>query len=136
MKGINNLVSSHPNLHLEDSTPWKKLEVQMYMILHYDSRIWQTILKCWAEDRVPSLESRVEVNIPESKIELHESFTLKDPRIPISFKHAVLKMLYEAESEVIKAEVQSQCESWRENGRTVHTTDEEEHLSLVCEYQK
>ena len=108
----------------------------MYMVLYYDNRIRKTVLRRWAEDRVVCLESRVKVNIPESQIERHESFTLKDPNIPVSYKFAISQILYNAESEVIKAEVRSQRESWHENGRTVRTSDEEERVSLVHDYQK
>jgi hypothetical protein len=108
----------------------------MYMILYYDSRIREVVLKRWAEDRVPCLESRVEVNIPDSEIEPHDSFTLKDPKIPVSYKHAIARNLYAAESEAIKTEVRLQREAWHENGRTVRTNNEEERLSLVRDYQK
>ncbi|KAF9782108.1 hypothetical protein BJ322DRAFT_1110992 [Thelephora terrestris] len=135
-RGADVIVASRRNLHLEDSAPRKKSEVQMYMILYYDSRIRQTVVESWAEDGVPCLESRVEVNIPESEIEPHDSFTLKDPKIPISYKHAIARKLYDAESAAIKAEVRLQRETWHENGRTVRTTDEDERLSLVRDYQK
>ena len=68
-KRTENTVGSWRNLHLEDGAPRKRSELQMYMILYYDSRIRETVVKRWAEDRVPSLESRVEVNIPEDEIE-------------------------------------------------------------------
>jgi hypothetical protein len=106
------------------------------MIMYYDDRIRPTILKRWAEDGVPSLESRVEVNIPESQIERHESFTLKDYKIPVSYKVAIAQTMYEAESDAIKAEVRSQREAWHESGRSVRASGEEERLSLVRDYHK
>ena len=63
------MTGSRRNLHLEDPVPWKKSEVQMYMVLYYDTRIQTTVVKRWAEDGVPNLESRVEVNVPESEID-------------------------------------------------------------------
>ena len=110
----------------------------MYMILYYDTRIRQTVVKRWAEDRVASLESRVKVNIPEEEIEPHESFTLKDPKIPVSYKNAIAQKLYDAESEVIKAEVRKQREVWHSDHvlKTVRTDDDEERLTLVRQYQK
>ena len=107
----------------------------MYMILYYDTRIREVVVKRWAEDGVKSLESRVEVNIPEDEIEPCESYTLKDPKIPIAYKNAIAQKLYEAESETLKAEVRKQKEAWR-NGKTVRTDDEDERLELVRQYQK
>ena len=77
----------------------------MYMILYYDSRIRETVVKCWAEDGVPNLEYQTKVDIPEDKIAPHDSFDMKDPKIPISYKAAIARRLYKAESEVIKADV-------------------------------
>lgn len=108
----------------------------MYMILYYDSRIRETVLKRWAEEHAPDSESRVEVNIPEGEVEPHESFNMKDTKIPISYKHSVALSLYEAESEQVKAEVRSQQEAWHESGQTVRTSDDSKRLSLVREYQK
>lgn len=135
-KNAESVAGAQRNLHLEDGVPRKKSELQMYMILYYDSRIRETVVKQWAEDRIPSMESRVEVNIPENEIEPHDSFTMKDPKIPISYKNAIAQKLYEAESEAIKFEVRSQREAWLENGRTVHTKDEDERLALVRDYQR
>ena len=108
----------------------------MYMILYYDSWIRATVVKCWDEDSVPGLEPQVEVNIPENEIEPHESYSLRDPKIPISYKKAIAQKLYEAESEVVKAEVRRQREVWRENGTTIHTEDKDERKVLVREYQR
>lgn len=107
----------------------------MYMILHYETRIRKTVVKCWAENCIPSLESQVKVNIPEDEIEPHESYTFKDLKIPIAYKNAIATQLYEAESETFKTEVRKQKEAWRD-GKTVHTDDENKWLELVCEYQK
>jgi hypothetical protein len=134
-KSNENATRSTRNLHLDEGLPRKRSEVQMYMILYYDTRIRQVVVKRWAEDRVPSMESRVEVTIPEGEIESHESFTLRDPKIPITYKNAIAEKLYKAESEVIKAEVRSQREAWHD-GKTVRTDDEDERLALVREYQK
>lgn len=106
------------------------------MILYYDTRIRETVVRRWAEDRVPSLESRVEVNTPESEIDPRDSFTMKDPKIPIAYKNAIAQQLYDAESEVIKTEVRLQREAWHVGGTTVRTEDEEERVTLVREYQK
>jgi hypothetical protein len=126
------------NLGLEDGLPRKKSEVQMYMILYYETRIRETVVKRWAEDHVPSLESRDEVREPDEEIEPHESFDLTDPKIPISFKNSIAQTLYNAEPEVFKAEVRRQREAWHSdnNVKTVRTNDEDERLTLVRQYQK
>ena len=108
----------------------------MYMILYYDSRIREAVAKRWAEDRVPSMESNVVVNIPESEIDPHDSHLMKDPKIPISYKFSIAQKLYDAETEVIKAHVRSRRETWRDGATTVHTDDEAERLDLVRSYQK
>ena len=108
----------------------------MYMILYYDSRIRKAVVKSWAKDRVPNLESRVEVNIPDDEIESYESFSLRDPKIPISYKKAIAQRLYNAESDVIKAEVRLQRESWYENGKTIRTKNEDDRKALVREYKR
>ena len=108
----------------------------MYMILYYDSHIRETVLKRWAEDHPPGSESGVEVNIPETEIEPHESHDMKDSKISISYKHAVAMELYENEPEEIKVEVQLQREAWNKNGKTVRTANDKDRLSLVREYQK
>ena len=113
-----------------------KTEVQMYMILYYDTRIRETVVKRWEKDRVECMESRVEVNIPESEIDPEDSFLMKDPKIPISYKNAIAQKLYDAESEVIKAEVLLQREARHMSGRTVRTENEGERLALVREYHK
>ena len=134
---MDGLVASQRNLNLGDKVQRKRSEVQMYMILYYDTHIREAVLKRWAEDGAPgSQESRVEAKIPESEIESHESFDMKDPKIPISYKHKIALQLYEAESDETKAEVRSQREAWHGNGRTVRGTDEAARLSLVREYQK
>ena len=108
----------------------------MYMILYYDSRIREIIVKRWAEDHVPNLEGRVEVNIPDNEIDSYDSFTLKDPKIPIAYKNAIAQELYDKESEVVKAKVRAQREAWHENGETVRTNDDGIRLELVREYDK
>lgn len=108
----------------------------MYMILYYDSRIRDTVVKRWAAVRVECLESRVEVNIPESEIEPHESYTYKDPKIPILFKAEIARELYVAESEAVKTNVRVQREAWCENSKTVHTDDEDMRQDLVREYKR
>ena len=133
---MENAIASQRSLHLEDGIPRKRSEVQMYMILYYDSRIRETVLKRWAEDHTPGSESGVEVNIPETEIDPHESHDMKDSKIPISYKHAVAMELYENEPEEVKVEVRLQREAWSEDGRTVRTANEEDRLSLVREYQK
>ena len=110
----------------------------MYMILYYDARIREIVVNEWAMDRVEKLESRVEVNIPEEEIESHESFSLKDPKIPIAYKNAIAQRLYDAESEDIKVEVRKQREAWHSDYslKTVRTSDEDERLELVRQYQR
>lgn len=126
------------NLRLEDGVPRKKSLIQMYMILYYDSQIQETVCKCWAEDHVPNLESNVEVNILESKINPQDSFKLKDPKIPISYKKAIAKIMFEGKSELIKSNVHVQQEAWHEGayGATVCTDDDETRQLLVREYQR
>jgi hypothetical protein len=135
-KSVENALGSHRNLHLEEGAARKKSEVQMYMILYYDDRIREIVVRRWAEDRVPSLESRVEVPIPEDQIDPQDSFTMKDPKIPITYKTAVAQELYNAEPEVIKANVRSHREAYGPGGKTVRTDDEDERLTLVREYQR
>ena len=135
-KGVENVVASNRNLHLEDGVPRKRSEVQMYMILYYDTRIRETVLKRWAEEGKPGLESTAQVNIQENEIEPYESFDMKDTKVPIWFKHSVALKLYEAEPEEVKVEVRSKREAWHEDGRTVHTADNEERLNLIRDYQK
>ena len=108
----------------------------MYMILYYDSRIREVVVERWSKDRVLSLEGRAEVNIPENEIDSYDSFTLKDPKIPVAYKNAIAQELYDKESEATKAEVRAQREIWRENGETVRTDDNEIRLELVREYDK
>ena len=108
----------------------------MYMILYYDTRIREAVVKGWEEDRVPSMETNVDVDVPEKEIDPEDSFLMKDPKIPISYKNSIAQKLYEAESEAIKADVRLQQEVWHTNGRTVHTEDENERLALVRQYQK
>jgi phage protein D len=126
------------NLNLQEGIPRKKSEVQMYMILYYDTRIRQTVVKRWAQDRVEKLESRVKVTTPDNEIESHESFDLRDPKIPVSYKHAIAQQLYKVESETIKAEVRKQREAWHSDLtlKTVRTDDEDERLALVRQYHK
>ena len=133
---MENLIVARRNLQLEDGIPRKRSEVQMYMILYYNSRIREAVLKRWAEKHPPGSESGAEVNIPESDIEPQESHSVKDSKIPISYKHEVAMGLYENESEEIKREVRLQREAWNENGLTVRTSNEEDRLTLVREYQK
>ena len=106
------------------------------MILYYDSRIRDVVVKRWAESRVPGLETGAEVNILENEIDSYDSFTLKDPKIPISFKNEIARKLYDAESEVIKANVRMHREAWNENGKTVRTDDEDLRQDLVREYKR
>ena len=110
----------------------------MYMVLYYDSRIRETVLKRWEEDHAVIQESRVEVNILDNEIEPHESFNLKDPKIPITYKNMVAQKLYDEESEAIKVEVRRQREAWHSDLtlKTVRTDDEEERLALVRQYHK
>ena len=77
----------------------------MYMILYYDDRIRETVASRWAKVHVPNLECTVEVNVPESEIGREDSFLLKDPRIPITFKNEIVQELYGAELKEIKAKV-------------------------------
>ena len=135
-RGAENTTAGVRSLHLEDGAPRKKSEVQMYMILYYDTRIRETVVKRWAEDRVPSLEYRVELDIPEDEVEPCESYNMKDQKIPITYKNAIAQELYEAESEMIKMEVRSQREAWYEGSRTVRTDDEDQREILVREYQR
>jgi hypothetical protein len=135
-KGIENALGSHRNLHLDEGAPRKKSEVQMYMVLYYDTRIREAVVKRWAEDGVPSMESRHVVPVPENEIESQDSFLLKDQKIPIAFKIAIAQRLYDAEPEVIKAGVRSHREACGPGGKTVRTNDEDERLSLVREYQR
>lgn len=123
------------NLHLEEGMPRKKSDVKMYMTLYYDAKIRETVVKDWAKDPVEILESRVQVTIPDNEIEPHESFLFKDPKIPISYKKKIAQKLFNAESEAIKAEVRTQKEAWQ-YGKTVRTSDEEERVELVRQYQK
>ena len=109
----------------------------MYMILYYDDRIRETVASRWAKVRVPNLECTVEVNVPESEISREDSFLLKDPRIPITFKNEIAQELYEAESKEIKAKVRSERETWQPGSdQTVRTDDEDDRLALVREYHK
>jgi hypothetical protein len=111
----------------------------MYMILYYDTRIREVIVKRWeGGDRVESMEWKGGITIPDEDIEPHESFTFKDPKIPISYKKAIAEILYNAESDVTKAEVRRQREAWYSDGtlRTVLTDNDEERLTLVRQYQK
>ena len=109
----------------------------MYMILYYDDRIRETVASRWAKVRVPNLECTVEVNVPESEISHEDSFLLKDPRIPITFKNEIAQELYEAESKEIKAKVWSEGETWQPGSdQTVRTDDEDDRLALVHEYHK
>ena len=108
----------------------------MYMILYYDSHIREVVLKRWEEEHKQTSESSVGVNILEGDIEPHESYTLKDAKIPIGYKHTVALELYENESVEVKTEVRLQREAWNGDGRTVRSQDPEERLSLVREYQK
>lgn len=135
-KSVINALASRRNLHLEEGLPRKRSEVQMYMILYYDTRIREVVVKRWAEDRVECMEFGAEVNVPESDIDPQDSFILKDPKIPIAYKTAIARNLYAAESEVIKAEVRTQREAWQPGGKTVRTDDEDERLALVEEIQK
>ena len=105
------------------------------MILYYNSWIQETIQKCWTKDHVLSQESNVKVNIPESEIKSHESFNLKDPKIPILYKKAIVKTLYDGKSEWIKTNVWKHQEVWHE-GVTIHTDDKEDRQLLVHEYQR
>jgi hypothetical protein len=123
------------NLHLEEGIPRKKSDVEMYMILYYDTRIRETVIKAWAEDRVPALESRVEDTIPDDEIEPYESFLFKDSKIPISYKKGIAQKLFDAESDAFKAGVRVQKEAWQ-LGKSVRTGDEEERVELVRQYQK
>ena len=77
----------------------------MYMVLFYDDRIRETVANHWAKVHVPSLECTVEVNVPESEIGREDSFLLKDPRIPITFKNEITQELWDAKSNEIKAKV-------------------------------
>ena len=109
----------------------------MYMTLHYD-RIRQTIVDSWAKDGVASLESNIRVNIPENEIEPQDSFLLKDQKIPICFKNEIARQLYEAESEVVKAEVRAKREAEKAGnpGRSANELLEDERLALVRRYEK
>ena len=135
-KSVENALGSHRNLHLEEGAARKKSKVQMYMILYYDERICEIVVRCWAEDHVPSLESRVEVWTPEDQIDPQDSFTMKDPKIPITYKTAITQKLYNAELEVIKANVRSHREAYGPGSKMVCTDNEDERLALVCEYQR
>lgn len=106
------------------------------MALYYDSRIQESVVKGWAKDHVESLESRVEVNVPESEIDPCNSFLMKDSKIPIAYKNTIAQRLYKAESEVIKIRVRSQRESWHNNEENICTDDNNERQNLVCKYQK
>jgi hypothetical protein len=108
----------------------------MYMILYYDTRIREVVVKCWAEDQVECMEFGAEANVPENDIDPQDSFILKDLRIPIAYKTAIAQKLYAAESEVIKAEVRTQREAWQPGGKTVRTNDEDEQRALVEEIQR
>jgi len=104
------------------------------MTLYYDSRIRETVVERWAKDRVPNLESALEVNIPENEIEPHESYSLKDFKIPIAYKRTIAQELYEAESEAIKAEVRAKQEA--QYGDGVTDGDPSEQKEMVRGYQK
>ena len=109
----------------------------MYMALYYDTHIRKVVLKRWAEDRIPNMESTVESNLPESDIEPHEGYTFKDMKIPISFKVAIAQGLYEKETDEIKADVQSKrARALDSEIKTVYNTSGSERMALVHEYQK
>jgi len=131
--GNDNSTSSRRDLHLEDNPTRKKSEVQMYMVLYYDSRIRQTVLERWAEGHV-GVESRVESTIPDGDIEPHESCIYRDAKIPITFKNAVAQELFENETVAIKAEVRSK----REEGtvKTVYNTRGDQRMELIHDYQR
>lgn len=136
-KSTDNATKTYRDLHLEDRAPRKRSELQMYMVLFYDDRIHETVANRWAKVRVPSLECTVEVNVLESEIGHEDSFLLKDPRIPITFKNKIAQELWDAESNEIKAKVRSERKMWQPGSdQTVRTDDEDDRLALVREYQK
>lgn len=106
------------------------------MSLYYSARIRETVLKRWAEDRIPNMESGIESNLPESDIAPHEEYAFKDMKIPIAFKVAISHELYENETETIKADVRSKREALGPIAKTVHNTNGSERMALIHEYQQ
>jgi hypothetical protein len=121
------------NLRLESGNR-RRTEVQIYMVLFYDTRIRPTVLKEWAKVNLPNMDlSRPE--IPEEDVDPEDSHLFKDTKVLLCFKNEVARGLYEKEDEEIKSIVRAR----REQDlliKSVHNADEQVRLELVHEYQK
>jgi len=107
------------------------------MALYYDTRIRQTVVKRWAEARIPNMDfSGGLAEIPEDQVDPEDSSLLKDTKIPLCYKNHVARELYDAEEEEIKMAVRSKRDADSSIKTVYDVADDEERLELLREYQK
>jgi hypothetical protein len=122
------------NLRLDNKAPRRRSEVQAYMVLYYDTKIRDVVLKRWAEMKLTHLSFKGS-NISEDRVDTEDSSLLKDTTIPLYFKNLVAQELYDAEEEEVKKAVRSKRESDLFD-TTIYNTSGEERMELVRAYQK
>jgi hypothetical protein len=106
----------------------------VYMSLYYDTQIRPTVVKEWADARIPNMDfSRAEV--PEEDVDPEDSSLFKDTKVPLCFKNDVAQRLYDAEEEEVKMAVKAKREA-EALIKTVYNTSGEDRLELVLEYQR
>lgn len=129
-----NVAGGKRKLHLEDTPPQKRSEVQVYMALYYETRIREVVKQRWAAAGISNMDFGGQ-EIPEDQVDPEESSVFKDTKIPLFYKNMVAQGLYEAEEEAIKAHVRLVREEEHQI-KTVYNTTSTERIELVREYQR
>lgn len=115
-------------LNLTAGVPKKKAAVQTYVKHFWDAKVKQEVINSWA----PTMETDLfgEIDTGEDQV-AWEELTPMEKNIPLWFRMAIGRKLYEAESDEVKAEVDRLREKAKEDAvaaRTssaTFTTDEE-----------
>lgn len=129
-----NVCSGRRRLHLEDTPPRKRSEVQVYMCLFYETRIREEVKRQWAATGISNMDFSGS-EIPEDQVDPGESAVFKDTKIPLCYKNLVTQELYEAEEEEIKQAVRLTREE-EHLIKTVYNTGGGDRQELVREYQR
>ena len=119
---------SSANLNLTAGPPKRKAAVQMYVKHYWESKVKQEVINRWAP--TPETDLFDEADIGEDQV-AWEAMTPMEKNIPLWFRMAIGRELYEAESDEIKAEIDRLRDQEKEDTVKAHTsvttfaTDEE-----------
>jgi len=136
-RGVNGEGSS-ASLNLTAGAPRKKTAVQVYVKRFWAAKIKQEVINRWAP--TPETDLFDEADIGEDQT-AWEELTPMEKNVPLWFRMAIGRELYETESDEVKAEIDQLRDKEKEEAVVAQTspttfTTEEERLKLMNKFDK